>query len=223
MQATKKEGSNAKEWLKDFQQNIGAWLQYIVQNPFDKIKHVVMEDLLTKLAGDKSKKVEGNECRALPAPENEDEAGLINTEPFAQVAEGWTPPIWKEWKCANSDCEGQQFDSDTKLYEHITVVHGERFLPTGSLDKPTNTKSSITNGKCPGEHDLESFVTPNDTWFCSECKTCLGQGQPMRGCRICDYDVCDPKCKQEPKKQQKKRKQNENTAEDIVSPSKKKK
>ena len=46
-------------------------------------------------------------------------------------------------------------------------------------------------GRCPGGHALESFVTPHPRFNCDVCQARQPAGASMRGCRICDYDVCE--------------------------------
>jgi len=44
--------------------------------------------------------------------------------------------------------------------------------------------------KCPKNHDLIPFDTPNPYYSCDVCDKKMAQGAIMHGCRICEYDIC---------------------------------
>jgi len=43
---------------------------------------------------------------------------------------------------------------------------------------------------CPNRHALKPFVTPHDRFNCDLCGDDQPKGIDMRGCRICEHDVC---------------------------------
>lgn len=57
----------------------------------------------------------------------------------------------------------------------------------------TVPKKNIGHSKgklgCPGGHELSVFTT-DDEFECSVCGGDVAEGERMRGCRECDYDIC---------------------------------
>ena len=53
------------------------------------------------------------------------------------------------------------------------------------------TESDDNKPNCPGQHGLQKFATPSNTWYCSNCTNRVAQGVFMHGCRTCDFDLCD--------------------------------
>uniref|UniRef100_A0A7S4QXH7 Uncharacterized protein n=1 Tax=Alexandrium monilatum TaxID=311494 RepID=A0A7S4QXH7_9DINO len=45
--------------------------------------------------------------------------------------------------------------------------------------------------RCPGGHVLKIFLTPQDGWWCSVCKSPHPKNSAFSGCRKCDYDECE--------------------------------
>jgi hypothetical protein len=39
-------------------------------------------------------------------------------------------------------------------------------------------------------HDMPEFETPNANYGCDGCEKGMPKGATMKGCRICDYDLC---------------------------------
>jgi len=49
-----------------------------------------------------------------------------------------------------------------------------------------------TELRCPSDHAMARFATPNGSFNCDACtRRSLPIGEMMTGCRICNYDVCD--------------------------------
>ena len=44
--------------------------------------------------------------------------------------------------------------------------------------------------QCPGKHTLKPFPTTNNSWWCSACSRHVRRKTIMKGCRLCDYDLC---------------------------------
>eukprot|EP00746_Dinoflagellata_sp_MGD_P161938 gnl/MRDRNA2_/MRDRNA2_89289_c0_seq1.p1 gnl/MRDRNA2_/MRDRNA2_89289_c0~~gnl/MRDRNA2_/MRDRNA2_89289_c0_seq1.p1 ORF type:complete len:611 (-),score=62.88 gnl/MRDRNA2_/MRDRNA2_89289_c0_seq1:128-1924(-) len=68
---------------------------------------------------------------------------------------------------ANSNC---RFDMCWECHER---THGEK-IPQ----------------KCPQDHDLILFQTPNANFICDKCDIGVPQGAYVHQCRICNYDLC---------------------------------
>jgi len=68
--------------------------------------------------------------------------------------------------------------------------------PEMDLEIPSAYKNWWGNEKnirvCPsGMHDLVPFETPRDSFECDICSDMQPKGEHLRGCRVCDFDVCD--------------------------------
>lgn len=48
---------------------------------------------------------------------------------------------------------------------------------------------------CPGRHGLTRFLTNHASYCCDTCRCYLQIGEPMWGCRKCDWDVCEKRCR----------------------------
>mmetsp|Transcript_63206 Transcript_63206/g.142809 ORF Transcript_63206/g.142809 Transcript_63206/m.142809 type:complete len:227 (+) Transcript_63206:68-748(+) len=48
---------------------------------------------------------------------------------------------------------------------------------------------------CPGRHGLARFLTNHASYCCDTCRCYLPIGAPMWGCRACDWDVCEGRCR----------------------------
>ena len=44
---------------------------------------------------------------------------------------------------------------------------------------------------CPGRHGLVAFEVVEDGWECDGCDMAVPEGTVIKGCRTCDYDVCE--------------------------------
>eukprot|EP00930_Biecheleria_cincta_P030756 TRINITY_DN21314_c0_g2_i1.p1 TRINITY_DN21314_c0_g2~~TRINITY_DN21314_c0_g2_i1.p1 ORF type:complete len:262 (-),score=75.69 TRINITY_DN21314_c0_g2_i1:80-865(-) len=52
-----------------------------------------------------------------------------------------------------------------------------------------------TKWDCPGGHGLARFMTHHASFCCDVCRCYVNQGAGMWGCRECDWDVCEQKCR----------------------------
>jgi hypothetical protein len=52
-----------------------------------------------------------------------------------------------------------------------------------------------TKWDCAAGHGLARFVTPHPSFCCDVCRCYLPQGSSMWGCRKCDWDVCETRCR----------------------------
>eukprot|EP00440_Ansanella_granifera_P018553 gb/GFBE01020151.1/.p1 GENE.gb/GFBE01020151.1/~~gb/GFBE01020151.1/.p1 ORF type:complete len:237 (+),score=51.54 gb/GFBE01020151.1/:1-711(+) len=52
-----------------------------------------------------------------------------------------------------------------------------------------------TKWDCPGGHGLARFMTPHASFCCDVCRCYVQQGAGMWGCRECDWDVCEQRCR----------------------------
>mmetsp|Transcript_71687 Transcript_71687/g.134070 ORF Transcript_71687/g.134070 Transcript_71687/m.134070 type:complete len:244 (+) Transcript_71687:45-776(+) len=48
---------------------------------------------------------------------------------------------------------------------------------------------------CPKGHGLARFMTPHPSFCCDVCRVYQPQGSAMWGCRMCDWDVCEQRCR----------------------------
>merc|ERR1711964_344270 len=61
----------------------------------------------------------------------------------------------------------------------------EKYEKMITINKTCNFKK-----KCPSNHELTQFVTKKDRQTCRICNKEWPAETSMRGCRICDYDIC---------------------------------
>mmetsp|Transcript_67261 Transcript_67261/g.197444 ORF Transcript_67261/g.197444 Transcript_67261/m.197444 type:complete len:243 (-) Transcript_67261:96-824(-) len=52
-----------------------------------------------------------------------------------------------------------------------------------------------TKHDCPEGHGLARFITSHASFCCDVCRVYVPQGAGMWGCRKCDWDVCEQKCR----------------------------
>lgn len=52
-----------------------------------------------------------------------------------------------------------------------------------------------TKDDCPGRHGLSRFLTNHGSYCCDTCRCYVPIGSPMWGCRQCDWDVCEGRCR----------------------------
>mmetsp|Transcript_36043 Transcript_36043/g.84522 ORF Transcript_36043/g.84522 Transcript_36043/m.84522 type:complete len:234 (+) Transcript_36043:76-777(+) len=48
---------------------------------------------------------------------------------------------------------------------------------------------------CPKGHGLVRFMTPHASFCCDVCRVYQSQGSAMWGCRLCDWDICEQRCR----------------------------
>lgn len=81
-------------------------------------------------------------------------------------------------------------------------------MERGKINAETG-KGSATN--CPAGCGMTRYITTSPNVCCNICNKipgrnkCVGIGEPMWGCRACDWDVCEEKC-YEPAMEAKRRK-----------------
>jgi len=90
-------------------------------------------------------------------------------------------------KCKWEMCQGCHQDlQNRKIYSE------ERTAMNVALDEGNDTISFI--GTCEKGHDLEKFVTPNDTFRCDACSTSRDPWVPlgtiMFTCKKCKWELC---------------------------------
>eukprot|EP00931_Biecheleriopsis_adriatica_P044084 TRINITY_DN2518_c0_g1_i1.p1 TRINITY_DN2518_c0_g1~~TRINITY_DN2518_c0_g1_i1.p1 ORF type:complete len:247 (+),score=72.32 TRINITY_DN2518_c0_g1_i1:69-809(+) len=52
-----------------------------------------------------------------------------------------------------------------------------------------------TKWDCPEGHGLARFMTPHSSFCCDVCRCYVPVGAGMWGCRRCDWDVCEQRCR----------------------------
>lgn len=71
------------------------------------------------------------------------------------------------------------------------VIKEEEELAAAEARKP----KVGSKDNCPGGHGLARFLTNHASYCCDTCRCYLPEGAPMWGCRVCDWDVCEGRCR----------------------------
>jgi tetratricopeptide (TPR) repeat protein len=58
------------------------------------------------------------------------------------------------------------------------------------IESSTFPKQDPTSIRCPNQHVLTTFNTPDDTWYCNDCGEYQETNTPLYSCQQCEYDMC---------------------------------
>jgi hypothetical protein len=80
---------------------------------------------------------------------------------------------------------------------HSAVGSDEKYAEEGNGMGGVDVDVEMAAGSqhplsCPRGHTLVAFAAPNGRHGCDGCGACgLPEGSPLRGCRACDFDLCE--------------------------------
>jgi len=81
----------------------------------------------------------------------------------------------------------------------VSAPKCKRVLKTVRDDIAEREKAALarrgTKYDCPKGHGLARFRTPHASFCCDVCRVYVSQGAGMWGCRECDWDVCEMRCR----------------------------
>jgi hypothetical protein len=110
-------------------------------------------------------------CRsALEEEEEDDDDNVENDDSF-----GLEQQRQQQQVRSSDDGDTMSFDSDT-----------------GSGSSPSSSSSETT--MCPNNHNLEMIVVNKEEVHCDRCDILQMVGTHIRGCRLCDWDICESCC-----------------------------
>jgi hypothetical protein len=79
----------------------------------------------------------------------------------------------------------------------VLIAYGcDQTVPTPPIPAPAPPKPAwIATGDCPGGHGLAVFEVPaGSVYGCDGCGGGVPAGAAMKGCRVCDVDLCGACC-----------------------------
>merc|ERR1719240_226882 len=99
-------------------------------------------------------------------------------------------------KAIHNRCKGQD-----SRYDDISLMKMKRLIQAEKkvLDERAAKEKALlmklkkregTKTNCPMEHGLTLHKTTHGGYCCDVCRCYVRLGDEMRGCRICDWDVC---------------------------------
>jgi len=81
----------------------------------------------------------------------------------------------------------------------VSVAKGKRALQDVKKQLAAREATALARRRtaydCPGGHGLSRFLTRHDGFCCDTCRVYQPLGSPMWGCRQCDWDVCEARCR----------------------------
>eukprot|EP00397_Hematodinium_sp_SG-2012_P007519 GEMP01007565.1.p1 GENE.GEMP01007565.1~~GEMP01007565.1.p1 ORF type:complete len:737 (+),score=185.16 GEMP01007565.1:57-2267(+) len=96
----------------------------------------------------------------------------------------------------NKDSKGKALDvTSVSSNSSSDDDSGSENESSGSSSNSSSSSSSSSSAdeappRCPKQHRLKAFLTPDNGWWCSGCDKELTKRVEMHGCRSCDYDLC---------------------------------